>query len=171
MTIKHAILAMAALAVAACGSSGPDGPERNQPPTVSAIPDMAVSANQASPAIGFTVNDEQPDTLVVAVIADNPQVVPEDGLVLGGTGTARQLIVIPEIDMVGDAYLTVSVTDTGGLVAGSTFLLTVDPEQKSMQQFTRASFSVGADGQPELVNAVEFDQDAENDDFADLLAQ
>lgn len=171
MTIKHASLLMAALVVAACSNSGPDGQERNQPPTISAIADMSVTANQTSPAIGFTVTDEQPDNLSVAVISDNPQVVPEDGLILSGAGTARQLTVTPEVDRVGDAFVTVTVTDASGLTAGSTFLLTVDPEQKSMQQFTRASFAVDADGQPELVNAVEFDQDADSDDFADLLAQ
>ena len=171
MTLKHASLALTALVVAACGSSGPDGPARNQPPTVSAIAGMAITANQASPAIGFTVSDEQPDALAVAVISENPRVVPEDGLVLGGAGTARQLTVTPAIDTVGDAFVTITVTDADGLTAGSTFLLTVDPEQQSMQQFTRASFSVDGDGQPELVNAVEFDQDAEDDDFADLLAQ
>ncbi len=171
MTIKHASLVMAVLVVAACGSSGPDGQQQNQPPTISAISDMGVTANQTSTAIGFTVSDELPDQLAVAVISDNPDVVPEDGLMLGGTGTARQLTVTPVIDRIGDAYVTVTVSDAAGLTSGSTFLLTVDPEEKSMQQFTRSAFAVDADGQPVLVNAVSFDQDAESDDFADLLAQ
>ncbi|MEM7765730.1 MAG: hypothetical protein AAF290_16815 [Pseudomonadota bacterium] len=171
MTIKQVFLATAALLVAACGSSGRDVQEPNQPPTISAIADVAVTANQTSPAIAFTVNDEQPDNLSVDVLSANPQVVPDDGLILGGSGTARQLTVAPEIDMVGDAFVTVTVTDAAGLTADSTFLLTVDPERKSIQQFTRTSFAVDADGEPELVNAVEFDQDADGDDFADLLTQ
>ena len=40
-----------------------------------------------------------------------------------------------------------------------------------MQQFIRAAFASSADDDPELINAVEFAQDADDDDFADLLAQ
>lgn len=171
MTIRHASLAVAALLVAACGNSGSNGPAPNQPPTISAIADMAITANQTSQPIGFTVNDEQPDVLVTTVITDNPEIVPEDGLMLSGAGTARQLTVTPVIDRAGDAFITIMVTDADGLTDGSTFLLTVEPEQKSMQQFTRASFADDADGEPELVNAIQFVQDANDDDFADLLAQ
>ena len=171
MTIKHASLVLAALVVAACDSSGPDAPPQNQAPTISSIADAAIMANQAGPSISFAVNDEQPGNLALSVMSDNTEVVPQDGLLLSGSGTARQLTVTPVVDRVGDAYITVTATDTSGLTAGSTFLLTVNPEQKSMQQFTRDSFATEADGDPELVNAVDFEQDAEDDDFADLLAQ
>jgi hypothetical protein len=45
------------------------------------------------------------------------------------------------------------------------------PQQRSMQQFTRALFAGSADDEPVLVDAVDFVEDAEHDDFADLLAE
>ena len=50
-------------------------------------------------------------------------------------------------------------------------MLTIVPQQISLQQFVRAEFDLAADDEPQLINAIEFDQDAEDDDFADLLAQ
>ena len=117
------------------------------------------------------MSDEQPDNLSFTVMSDNLQLVADDGLVLGGSGTSRSITVSPVIDRTGDAVVTIIVTDAQELSASTSFLVTVDPEVKSLQQFTRETFAAPADSEPELVNAVEFVQDAGGDDFADLLAQ
>ena len=83
---------------------------------------------------------------------------------------SRTLTVNPVVDMTGDAMITIIVRDAENLAASSSFLLTVTAEQKSMQQFTRDNFVSTPDDEPELINAVEFAQDADDDDFADLLA-
>ena len=173
MRIRFASIAFACLLVAACGGGGSsiDPPAANQAPTISAITDQSTSANQASQPIGFTVSDEQVGSLGFTLMSDNTDVVANDGLELGGSGTSRTLTVTPVVDTTGDAFVTVIVTDSAGLSASTSFLLTIVPEQKSMQQFTRGAFGEEADGAPDLVNAVEFVQDADSDDFADLLAQ
>ena len=104
-------------------------------------------------------------------MSDRQQVVPDDGLVLAGSGADRTITVTPVDDVTGDAFITIVVTDPTGLSASASFLLVVDPEQRSMNQFARDTFATEADDEPVLINAVEFVMDAEEDDFADLLAQ
>lgn len=165
------ILLMAATGVmlAACESDRGGPAPVNVAPTISAVADLSITANRTSPAIGFTVNDERPDSLTIVATSDRQQLLPDTGLVIGGSGSTRSLAATPVIDELGDALITIVVTDTAGLSASTAFLLTVDPEQKSMQQFARDAFAADANDEPALINAVEFAQDAEEDDFADLL--
>jgi hypothetical protein len=170
MNMKNQLVALVGLLVAACGGTDYSAPRANVAPTISAIADQSAVANQKSGPIAFTVSDEQTGNLSVSASSDNQQIIPDSEIELGGSGSARTLAVTPVIDSLGDAYVTVFATDQQGLTASASFLLTIDPEQLSMQQFTRVNFAEDSSGEPELVNAVEFDQDASEDDFADLLA-
>ncbi len=172
MRNMNAGLVLVASLLAAC-SGGSTGERQavNQPPAVSAIPAMDTVANGPSQAISFSVSDENVNAVTISVLSDRPELVPEDAIVVVGTGANRSLTITPTVDMTGDAMISVIARDTGGLSASSSFLLTVTAEQKSMQQFARDTFSSPEDDEPALINAVEFSQDADNDDFADLLAQ
>ena len=172
MNFRYASIAVVSILVAACdGGSSTPPPAANQAPTISAITDLNVPANQASQPISFTVADEQVGNLSFSLMSDNTDVVSNDRLELGGSGANRTLTVTPVADITGDAFVTIIITDSAGLSAGTSFLLTVKPQQKSMQQFTRDSFGEEANDEPSLVNAIEFAQDADDDEFADLLAQ
>ena len=61
------------------------------------------------------------------------------------------------------------VTDADGLSAASTFVLSVEPQPQFIGEFTRSNFAGDEEGDPVLINAIAFDEDAEDDDFADLL--
>ncbi|MEO1246402.1 MAG: hypothetical protein AAFX56_12040 [Pseudomonadota bacterium] len=169
MKRMYASLALVSLALTACGGSGDDRPPVNQAPQISAIADQNVTANGSSQPIAFSLADENVDELTLSASSDRQQVLPDDGITLTGSGSARSLTVTPRADEAGDAFVTIVVSDPQGLSAGASFLLTVQPEQKSMQQFARDTFVSDENGEPELINAVEFAEDAENDDFADLL--
>lgn len=171
MNFKYQVVALLGLIAAGCDGSGSLPAPVNQAPTISTIPDQSTEANQQSAPIAFTVADEQVSSLAVTAMSDNQHVVPDAALELGGAGTSRTLRATPELDMLGDAFITIFATDAQGLTASESFLLTIDPQQASMQQFTRTSFALAEDGEPGLINALQFDQDADNDDFADLLAQ
>jgi len=171
MKPMYAGLALASLGLAACGGSGDDPQPVNQAPTISAIADQGITANGASDPIAFSLGDEAVGDLTIAASSDRQNLVADDGITLAGTGSARSLTITPQADEAGDAFITIVVTDSEGLSDGTSFLLTVSPEQKSMQQFARDTFAEDADDEPALINAVEFAEDAENDDFADLLAQ
>ncbi len=171
MKLRHQIVVLISLLVTGCGGSDFSPVSANQAPTISAIPDQSTVANTTSAAIPFTVTDEQASGLSITASSDRQQVVPDSALELGGSGTDRTLTVTPVIDTLGDAFITIIVTDRQGSMASASFLLTIDPQQESIQLFTRTSFAESADDDPDLVNAVNFMQDADDDDFADLLAQ
>lgn len=171
MTYKHFYIGLALLALAACDNGGDDGPPPNAAPVLGDIADQSTPANAPSAAIGFTVTDEDANAMTFALSSDNETLVANDAIVLGGGGANRSVTITPTPDMLGDAMIIIIGTDTAGLQASTSFLLTVTAEQKSMQQFTRDTFADSPDGDPELVNAVEFTFDAEDDDFADFLAQ
>ncbi len=171
MKSRHQMIVLIGLLVAGCGGSDFSPAPVNQAPTISAVPNQSTVANATSVAIGFTVTDEQASALSITASSDRQQVVPDSALELGGSGTDRTLTVTPVFDTLGDAFISIVVTDTLGLSANTTFLLTIDPLQESMQQFTRSTFAELADDDPEFVNAVNFTQDADDDDFADFFAQ
>ncbi len=169
MRIKHQLLVVIGLVIAGCGDSS--FAPVNTVPAISAIADRNTTANEASAAIPFTVADENVSVLALSAISENQQVVPDENLVVSGNGGIRYLTVTPVVDTLGDTYITVVATDQAGLSVGTSFLLTIVPQQMSMQQFTRTAFPETEADDPELINAVAFDQDADDDTFADLLAQ
>lgn len=169
MKIRNKVALLLVFLVAGCGGSGSSTAPVNTAPTISAIPDQTTSANETSMAISFAVTSN--GGLSYDVSSDNQQVISDSGLNLVSNGASGSIAVTPVIDTVGDAFITIIVTDPAGLSASTSFLLTVVPQQKSLQQFVRTEFAQAEDGSPELINAIAFDQDAENDDFADLLAQ
>ena len=170
MNSRVFLLSMGCLVLAACDNySTVVPPAPNAAPTISAIADQSTSANESSSPIAFSVSDENVAGLSYALMSDNQQVLPDSGIDLGGSGTSRSVTITPAADETGDAFVTIIITDTGGLSASSTFLVTITPQQQSMQQYSRAEFANPADGDPALINAIEFTQDADGDDFADLL--
>jgi len=169
MKFKIQIITLLSLLVAGCGGSGSAPAPVSTAPTISAIADQSTSANVSSSAIAFTVTSAS--SLSFGVSSDNQQVVPDAGIDLTINGASGSITVTPVIDTLGDAFITILATDQAGLSASTSFLLTINPQQLSFQQFVRAEFAKPQDSEPALVNAVAFDQDADNDDFADLLAQ
>ena len=169
MNYRYLTIGLLGLLMAGCDGDG--NALVNNPPTISAIADQSTMANAPSAAIPFTIGDEQVGSVAIGVSSDNQGVVPDAGLLLGGSGATRTLTVMPVTDTLGDAFVTIIVTDSAGLAASTSFLLTVIPQQVSMLQFTRTTFAAGEADEPVLINAVAFDQDADGDDFADLLAQ
>lgn len=172
MNMRIAGISIVALLSAACSGGSGSGPDAvNRAPTVSSIPDQVVTANGASKPIVVTVADERADTLSIAATSTDQDVVADGDLAVGGAGARRTLTVTPQQDVTGESLLTLVVTDGQGLAASTSFLLRVQAEQKSMRQFTRSEFAQDANGDPQLVNAVDFDTDAEADDFVDLLTR
>ncbi|MEO1575267.1 MAG: hypothetical protein AAFU65_09950, partial [Pseudomonadota bacterium] len=101
--------------------------------------------------------------------SDNEALIPSERIELGGSGARRTLVVDPIEDVTGEATITVVATDAQGRSSERSFAVTVAPEQRSLHSFTRDSLSLAGDGAPQLINAVNFEEDAEHDDFADLF--
>ena len=167
MKIKIQIAMLLGFLVAGCGSSS--RAPFSTAPTISEIADQSTSANVSSSLIAFNVTSAS--SVSYSVSSDNQQVVTDAGIDLLTNTAGGSITVTPVIDTLGDAFITIIVTDQAGLSASTSFLLTIVPQQLSVQQFVRNEFVQPEDGEPALINAVLFDQDADNDDFADLLAQ
>src|SRR5439155_241714 len=100
----------------------------NGAPKISSIPPQAVNEDTTSAPIAFTV--QAPVTpaslLVVTASSSNPDLVPNQNLVLGGSGTNRTLTITPLANQFGNALVTITATDTNSASSSQTFLLAVN---------------------------------------------
>ena len=99
----------------------------NWPPTISTIPDQITAYQTATPAIPFTVADTETaaSALTVTVTSSNAVLVPTGNVALGGSGSSRTVKVTPVAGQFGTTLITLTVTDGGGNVASTSFLVTV----------------------------------------------
>ncbi len=164
-------LVLGGLLVAGCGSGGPDPDQQNAPPSLRSLGDQAIPANQSTQSMDFVIADDRTpaEGLIVSAMSGNPDLIPAGGIDLGGTGASRSLVISPTADETGIADVTVTVTDEADLQTSQTIAITVLPQSKGISEFTRMSFADGDAGDPALVNAVAFTQDADDDEFEDLL--
>lgn len=171
-TLSLSIVSLCVLAGCGGGSSNSSTPVPiNSVPTIAMIADLTVSGNGSGSTM-ISINDDATPVsdLVVSASADSATLLPADGLVLSGTGAQRTLDVVPALDEVGDATVTVTVSDAQGLRASTTFAVSVVPVQTPVAQFTRDLFQIQPTASPVLINALQLVNDAENDGFDDLLA-
>jgi hypothetical protein len=98
----------------------------NDPPTVSDIADQTAWLGNPVPQVTFSVGDiETPDGLIVSATSSNHLLIPDAGLILGGSGSHRTLTMVRLGAVAGRAAITVTVSD-GELNAGDTFVLNVE---------------------------------------------
>ena len=98
----------------------------NTLPTISNIADSSTITGIATSALPFTVGDLETatNTLVITAVSDNPTLVANAGIVLGGSDANRTITVTPVAGQIGTATITVTVFD-GALSTSDSFLLTV----------------------------------------------
>ena len=128
----------------------------NTAPTISDIADQLIDVNNSSGELTFTFGDTETPVgdLVVTAISSNESLVPSDdaNLTLTGDSESRTLVVTPLADQTGTATITVSVADTGGLIATDEFTITVNglpqtlvvdnPTDESDGDFTAGNLSL-----------------------------
>lgn len=85
----------------------------------------AISMRQdTSTQVPFTINNMSPTSLVVTATSSNTSLVPNSGLVIGGSGLNRTLTITPAAGQSGQADITVT-ANNGTQSASATFKLTV----------------------------------------------
>ncbi len=97
----------------------------NDAPTISDIADRTIDGNTSTGAVSFTVGDETPASVTASGSSNNTTLVPNANIVFSGSGTARTVTVTPAPNQSGTATITVRVTDSSGLTASDSFVLTV----------------------------------------------
>lgn len=100
---------------------------RNQPPTVSVIPDQQMPEDSTR-TVAFIAADSETagDDLIYTVSSSDQSIVPNLNLSLGGSGQNRVLSITPAPDRFGIVGVTISVSD-GEFTVTRSFVLTVLP--------------------------------------------
>ena len=125
----------------------------NDPPAISAISDQTLNEDVSSGAIAFTVADVETaaGSLLLSATSSNPSLLPGSGVLFGGSGANRTLILTPLPDQFGTATLTVTVSD-GSLTAASVFVVTVNPVNDPPTLAALGSVSLSQNAGPQTVN-------------------
>lgn len=99
----------------------------NDTPTISNITDQTTLRGVATGAIAFTVGDIETaaGSLTVSGTSGNQTLVPNAGIVFGGSGANRTVTITPAAGQIGTALITVTASD-GGQSVNDTFTLTVN---------------------------------------------
>ena len=131
----------------------------NYPPQISSLGSQKVPLNATLGPLAFTVADvETPASqLTVTANSSNHNFVPTNQIVLGGVGTNRTVTILPGTNSPGTATVTLTVTDSLGATAATSFSVTVS-------QFTPIAL-----GLPPLDGSVLAWGDYDNDGQLDLL--
>ncbi|MBL9116015.1 MAG: hypothetical protein JNJ83_13495, partial [Verrucomicrobiaceae bacterium] len=101
----------------------------NDKPVISNIADVTVQLGAEPPVTNFTVRDDDSPAgdLVVTATSSNQAVVPDAGLLLGGTDGNRSLTITPVTGAAGNSTITVTVSD-GTLSASDTFVFAINDQ-------------------------------------------
>ncbi len=94
----------------------------NDLPTITAITDQSINED-GSTSVAFTIGDVETaaTSLTVVATSNNPALIPNANLVLGGSGASRTLAVTPLANAFGSATISVQVTDGNGGSVVETF--------------------------------------------------
>ena len=104
----------------------------NDAPTISNTSDKVISQNSSTGPIPVTIGDVETaaGSLQLTAQSSNTSLVPQSGLVMGGSGANRTVTVTPAANQSGQATITLQVSD-GTLVATDTFIVTVQAASTS----------------------------------------
>lgn len=108
---------------------------QNQLPQISGVPAVqTVNYGEVPPAIPFTVSDFEtaPENLTILINSSNPDLVPDGGWVLGGTGTNRTLSIMPISGAIGESYINITVLDDFGDSTEASLLFQVYEEPPTL---------------------------------------
>ena len=147
----------------------------NEAPTISQISDQTIQEDEQTDPLQFTVGDQNsaPSDLDVSGESSDPDLVPDENVEIGGSGSDRTVTVTPRADSNGTADITITVEDPDGVSTEETFALSVEPVPDAPVA-VNDTFTVDQGG--ELLESapglLENDEDADGDDLeASTFAQ
>ncbi len=102
--------------------------EANIAPTVKNVANISIDQGASSGGLAVTLfdADDAENSLVLTATSSNTVLIPNAGIVLGGTGANRTVTISPATSQTGSAIISLKVSD-GKLTDTETFTVTVNP--------------------------------------------
>ena len=102
--------------------------QTNMRPTISTIANQLIAKDTSTAVIAFNIWDNETPTasLTISATSSLTTLVPNAGIVLGGSGANRTVVVTPAAGQVGRATITLTVTDAGGQTGSNSFEIVVN---------------------------------------------
>jgi hypothetical protein len=101
----------------------------NDPPVISEVPTQVVTADAEHVfAVVVSDPDSAPDLLTLTGESDNPALLPAASFSFGGTGSVRDVTLLPVAGATGIAHASLTVSD-GSSTATAFFMVAVGPRQ------------------------------------------
>jgi len=133
----------------------------NATPTISNIPDQTIPENASTIPTPFVIGDIEtsPESLILTRTSSNPGLIPDENILVGGTGSNRTVTVTPASNQVGNAVITITVTDAQGASRSNRFevfvvrtppLIVTHPQSQTVVQGTDVLFRVSVTGSTPL---------------------
>ncbi len=118
----------------------------NDAPVISDITDKTVAEGGSTPAISFTIGDQETaaSSLTVTGTSSNTGVVPNTGIVFGGSGANRNVTITPAALAFGSTVITIRVSD-GSITTSDAFTLTVTPVNQAPTLNALGSLTIAED--------------------------
>jgi len=100
----------------------------NDTPLISNINDLTIIENHPVNDIHFTVDDAEsnPDELSIIVASSDTGIVPDENIIVSGSGKDKILKIIPADNVIGNVTITVSVYDKENIFSHTNFLLSIN---------------------------------------------
>jgi uncharacterized repeat protein (TIGR01451 family) len=103
----------------------------NDAPIISSIAAQTIEPGTNMSPVAFTISDaETPaQNLTLTATSSNQGLLPNSGIVFGGSGNNRSVMAYPIAGQTGSATITITVTDGNSVSANTTFVFTVRPPE------------------------------------------
>jgi uncharacterized repeat protein (TIGR01451 family) len=125
----------------------------NARPIIVPVSDQVLPEDTTLGPLFFTIYDADTplELLQVEAASSNPNLVPNGNLTLGGSGMDRTLMLVPLANQFGTAAITLSVADTNGATAMSSFQVTVQSINDPPTLDAVADLMIDEDSGPHIV--------------------
>jgi hypothetical protein len=168
-TLTLIVALLAAVALGGCGGGGNrTGTSAPKAPQVVGLGTLDVDQDSLSAPVPFTLVDEDTAAiaLVVTATASDPMLLPPDGIVIEGTGSARTLRVRAAEEATGTTTVIVTVRDPTGQTGQGTLTVRVNPVLVSFLAIANAALATEETGPAVRVQGVTVVPDADDDPMA-----
>jgi|GEM_PF-3131385 len=175
-TAVAVILALALALAGGCGGGGssstsqaPVGP--NQAPVITVANALTVPGGSPGSTTLQLSDDRTPaGNPVVGVTSNNPGLFASRNIAVAGSGGRQTLNFTPTQDSLGDATLSIVVSDGDNGSSTTVLRLSVVAQERALGAFVRETFVLEPNSEPRLINALSLVETSGGDDFSDLIS-